>query len=249
MAGDVESAIKVHLVYANLWSRFSALPETFDMLRRKAEASNYPLRPELIESTLYLYRATGDDYYLRFGERFLHDLINRTVVPCGLASIEDVTMGEHDDRMHSFVLSETLKYAYLLFDETNAANHDGSSAVFSTEGHILLPVPRPVVTTRGSSVAPSRTCPAYSPAENGMHWTPLLLGIEGRVDAEVARMMVGHEINEQDALLDGRWSIYGRCELPEGHVRVAVVYRSMEGRRLRILLCRTMRVLFPLMAC
>jgi hypothetical protein len=36
---------------------------------------------------------------------------------CGFAAIRDVLSKEHEDRMESFVLSETLKYLYLLFDE------------------------------------------------------------------------------------------------------------------------------------
>jgi hypothetical protein len=36
---------------------------------------------------------------------------------CGFAVIRDVLSKEHEDRMESFFLSETLKYLYLLFDE------------------------------------------------------------------------------------------------------------------------------------
>ena len=57
---------------------------------------------------------------------------------------------EHEDRMESFVLSETLKYLYLLFDEgtrpvfdtypDNPLHHLDSNFVFTTEGHpIHLP--------------------------------------------------------------------------------------------------------------
>lgn len=43
--------------------------------------------------------------------------------------------GELQDRMETFVLSETLKYLYLLFDEENELHKSGSDVVFSTEAH------------------------------------------------------------------------------------------------------------------
>jgi len=39
------------------------------------------------------------------------------MIECGFAVIRDVLSKEHEDRMESFFLSETLKYLYLLFDE------------------------------------------------------------------------------------------------------------------------------------
>lgn len=39
--------------------------------------------------------------------------------------------------MESFVLSETLKYLYLLFDEKNPLASSDSNLIFTTEGHIL----------------------------------------------------------------------------------------------------------------
>tara|TARA_B110001469_G_C9508946_1_gene253781 strand:+ start:642 stop:767 length:126 start_codon:yes stop_codon:yes gene_type:complete len=41
--------------------------------------------------------------------------------------------------MTSFFLAETLKYLYLLFDESNFLNVHASSYVLTTEGHLLLP--------------------------------------------------------------------------------------------------------------
>lgn len=56
LVGDVESAIKSHAVYAYQWKRYGGLPETFDINRRHAVSLGYPLRPEFIESNLYLYQ-------------------------------------------------------------------------------------------------------------------------------------------------------------------------------------------------
>jgi mannosidase alpha-like ER degradation enhancer 1 len=64
---------------------------------------------EFIESTWYLYRATGDSFYLDVAERVLFDIITRAKVPCGLTGIKDLRTNSRDDRMESFALSETLK--------------------------------------------------------------------------------------------------------------------------------------------
>lgn len=117
--GDIDSAIKNHLVYYNIWRRYHALPERFDFYRKSVDLPFYPLRPEFIESTYHLYQATKDPFYLDVGEMVLEDLNNRTRVPCGFASIGDVQTGRLEDRMESFMLSETLKYLYLLFDTGN----------------------------------------------------------------------------------------------------------------------------------
>ena len=76
LVGDLESAIKAHAVYAFQWKRYAGLPELFDINRRVAVSlgelrspcisaspetdahlpPGYPLRPEFIESNLYLYQ-------------------------------------------------------------------------------------------------------------------------------------------------------------------------------------------------
>ncbi len=43
---------------------------------------------------------------------------------------------KHEDRMDTFMLAETLKYLYLLFDDDNFVHRRGSY-LFTTEGHIL----------------------------------------------------------------------------------------------------------------
>ncbi|ODV88106.1 glycoside hydrolase family 47 protein [[Candida] arabinofermentans NRRL YB-2248] len=98
----------------------------------------FPLRPEFIESTYHLYRATKDPIYLRIGESILKDFKERFAAPCGFAGILDIITNRRQDRMESFVLSETLKYLYLLFDEDNdihTKKNGAGNLIFSTEAH------------------------------------------------------------------------------------------------------------------
>lgn len=93
------------------------MPERFDFYLRNVNIGSYPLRPEFVESTYFLYRATRDPFYLRVGEMILEDLNNHTRVACGFATVGDIVSKRLEDRMESFALSETFKYLYLLFDQ------------------------------------------------------------------------------------------------------------------------------------
>ncbi|KAF9469122.1 alpha mannosidase-like protein [Collybia nuda] len=219
LAGDVQSAIKLHLIYYNLWRQYSGLPEVFDTNYKRATSHQYPLRPEFIESTWYLYRATRDSFYLDVGERVLYDIITRAKVDCGLTGIQDLRTNKRDDRMESFALSETLKYLYLLFDEENPLHSDDSNYVFTTEGHILS-----LGKEHLKAALPSRStmrpvdghqCPAYQPTihvfDNYLKNTGLVQGIQSRADADYARYLVGLLPTQVDI---DTWSPNGWCEKP-----------------------------------
>lgn len=66
MAGDLDNAIKSHLFYYNIWKKYNAMPERFNFHLRNVELATYPLRPEFIESTYFLYRVCVNmKYYER----------------------------------------------------------------------------------------------------------------------------------------------------------------------------------------
>jgi mannosidase alpha-like ER degradation enhancer 1 len=135
--GDLDAAIKGHLVYFNIWRKYGALPERFNFFQKRVELPNYPLRPEFIESTYYLYQATKDPFYLEVGEMIVEDLNRRTRVPCGFAAMTDVRTGQLEGRMESFMLSESLKYLYLLFDVDHPINRLDSNFVFTTGTSVI----------------------------------------------------------------------------------------------------------------
>ncbi|TFK55771.1 alpha-mannosidase [Heliocybe sulcata] len=220
LAGDLDNAIKSHLAFWNIWRRHAGLPEIYDTNFMYATSLQYPLRPEFVESTWYLYRATGDPFYLDVGERILNDITVRARVECGLAGIQDLRINQRDDRMESFVLSETLKYLFLLFDEDNTFNHDDSNAVFTTEGHILrLPQEhmKPVSAARRKlRRQESYQCPAYHPPVIAWDYrggnAGLIGGLLHRGDIDHARELVAMLPTEADQSV---WSPYGWCDLPQ----------------------------------
>ncbi|KAM6537575.1 hypothetical protein FALCPG4_003489 [Fusarium falciforme] len=140
MAGEVDEAIEANLVYTALWTRYAAIPERWSVRDGNVDQGLgwWPGRPEFIESTYYIYRATKDPWYLYVGEMVLKDIERRCYAPCGWAGLQDVRTGEKSDRMESFFLGETTKYMYLLFDPDHALNKLDAAYVFSTEGHPLI---------------------------------------------------------------------------------------------------------------
>ena len=140
IAGDVEDAIENHVLFTALWTRYSAMPERWSPATAGIDGGLgwWLGRPEFIESTYHIYRATRDPWYLHVGEMTLRDIQRLCWVPCGLSGLQDVRTGELNNRMESFFLGETAKYLFLLFDPDHPFNHLDAPFVFSTEGHPLI---------------------------------------------------------------------------------------------------------------
>ena len=71
------------------------------------------------------------------GRTIITNLEKHARVPCGYAALADVSAGQHEDRMDSFVLAETFKYLYLLFDSPSHRFIDTDQFLFTTEAHLL----------------------------------------------------------------------------------------------------------------
>ena len=167
-AGHVEEAIETHLLQTALWTRFSGLPERWNLVTGGIEGGLgwWVGRPEFIESTYHLYRATEDPWYLYVGEMTLRDVKRRCWTRCGWASIQNVLTGEQTDRMESFFLGETAKYLFLLFDPSHPLNHVDGPMVFSTEGHPLM-IPANIGTGfyKGALLSPPEAEPPICPVK------------------------------------------------------------------------------------
>ncbi|KAJ2454991.1 hypothetical protein EV183_001095 [Coemansia sp. RSA 2336] len=140
LAGDVDGAESAYMLYYHIWNRFRAMPERFNLFAREPDISYYLLRPEFVETTYYMYQATRDPFYLDVGEMILTDLNELMRTKCGFTAMHDVSTHMLEERMDSFLLSETFKYLYLLFDENNPLHKLDNNFVFTTEGHLLLPL-------------------------------------------------------------------------------------------------------------
>ena len=112
-----------------------------DTALRKEEVRQYRLRPEILESYFYLHRLTGSLQYRIWAWDLFHAIVKNCYVRQGnsFATLHDVddtsAQPQHEDRMETFWLAETLKYLYLIFSEDNVLNL--GMYVLTTEGHPL----------------------------------------------------------------------------------------------------------------
>ncbi|GAA6093291.1 mannosyl-oligosaccharide 1,2-alpha-mannosidase IA [Tachysurus ichikawai] len=97
----------------------------------------YILRPEVIESYMYMWRLTHDPKYREWGWQAVEALEKHCRIEGGFSGIRDVYAStvSHDNMQQSFFLSETLKYLYLLFSDDDLLPLD--DWVFNTEAHPL----------------------------------------------------------------------------------------------------------------
>ncbi|WOL18303.1 mannosyl-oligosaccharide 1,2-alpha-mannosidase MNS1 [Canna indica] len=98
------------------------------------------LRPETVESLMYLWRLTGNKTYQEWGWNIFQAFEKHSRIDSGYVGLKDVNTGDKDDMMQSFFLAETLKYLYLLFSPPSVISFD--EWVFNTEAHPLKIVAR-----------------------------------------------------------------------------------------------------------
>ncbi|KAL4285021.1 hypothetical protein GQ457_16G029450 [Hibiscus cannabinus] len=148
LAGDIDPAIRTHTAFFSVWKRYGFTPEGFNLATLSVQhgQKSYPLRPELIESTYWLYKATRDPRYLDVGRDIVASLQYGARCPCGYCHISDVENHKREDHMESFFLAETVKYLWLLFDlavgPDNLVENGPYKYIFSTEGHLLPATPQ-----------------------------------------------------------------------------------------------------------
>ena len=118
-----------------MWNLQGIEPEVFDYRSGEIKDPRYPLRPEIVESTYYLYRLTGDPHYRAMGKSMWLDFMRYCRSPQGYAALESVVSKKQKDSMQSFLFAETFKYFYLLFSPPSTLDFD--AIVFNTEAHPL----------------------------------------------------------------------------------------------------------------
>ena len=135
VSGDIGRARRLQTSCFWMWTQHGIEPELFDYKLQKVLEPGYALRPEIAESACILFRLTDDPTYLVQGRRFFRDMVAYCRTPNGYTTLKSVVTKEQGDLMHSFFLTETLKYLYLLFKPD--PKYFGPGVVFTTEAHPL----------------------------------------------------------------------------------------------------------------
>jgi mannosidase alpha-like ER degradation enhancer 2 len=135
LSGDLPRARRLQISSFKMWNLHSIEPEIVDYKTMRVVATTYHLRPEIVESTYYLYHYTGEAEYRRQGEAMFGDFVKYCRTETGYAALQNVVTKEKRDEMESFALAETFKYFYLLFAPRDTLDFD--RVVFNTEAHPL----------------------------------------------------------------------------------------------------------------
>ncbi len=133
LSGDLARAAQLEKSCFKMWNLFGIEPEEINYVTMTPFDKHYVLRPEIIESAYYLFRATGDSTYWNMGKVFYGNLQRYCRSDVAYAALQDVVTKQKMDQMESFFFAETMKYLYLMFAPTSASNFNG--IIFNTEAH------------------------------------------------------------------------------------------------------------------
>ena len=95
LGNDVHRAAELQESSYRMWNVAGIEPETLDYAKMQITSPGYELRPEIIESTYYLYHYTHDAKYLAMGRTYLDGLVKYCRTDEAYAALADVrTQGE-----------------------------------------------------------------------------------------------------------------------------------------------------------
>ena len=149
LSGDVDRARRLQQSSLMMWKLNGIEPEEFDYHKQQVKSPGYPLRPEIVESTYYLYHYALADArrnyfpesrqrlnpkdYQQMGQTLWRDFVKYCRTEAGYAALKSVVTKEKSDSMQSFLFAETFKYFYLLFAPPQTLAFD--RVIFNTEAH------------------------------------------------------------------------------------------------------------------
>jgi len=155
MSGDLNRASLLQESSYRMWMKHGIEPEEFNYQTMEVVSPGYPLRPEIVESTYYLYHYANSTlkaskvwkvglpppngkkldpgHYQKMGEKMFRDFVKYCRTDAGYAALKSVITKEKSDSMQSFLFAETFKYFYLLFAPPRTLDFD--KVIFNTEAH------------------------------------------------------------------------------------------------------------------
>jgi mannosidase alpha-like ER degradation enhancer 2 len=181
LSGDLKRASLLQESSYKMWMKYGIEPEEINYQTMGVTSPGYPLRPEIVESTYYLYHnATAKslrsfrrgtrpsqaaqvpplnesrkkldaNHYQQMGAMMFRDFVRYCRTEAGYAALKSVVTKEKSDSMQSFLFAETFKYFYLLFASPSTLDFD--KVIFNTEAH---PVRRNFRSSRRPRIRQSR---------------------------------------------------------------------------------------------
>jgi mannosidase alpha-like ER degradation enhancer 2 len=153
LSGDLNRASLLQESSYKMWMKHGIEPEEINYQTMEVVSPGYPLRPEIVESTYYLYhyatpktskvrkaglpppssKKLNAQHYQQMGEMMFRDFVKYCRTDEGYAALKSVVTKEQVDSMQSFLFAETFKYFYLLFAAPKTLDFDKVN--FNTEAH------------------------------------------------------------------------------------------------------------------
>jgi mannosidase alpha-like ER degradation enhancer 2 len=148
LSGDLSRAKLLQESSLAMWAKYGIEPEEINYQTMEVTSPGYPLRPEIVESTYYLYhyalvgartsrpqpsKKLDPDHYLQMGGRMFREFVKYCRTDEGYAALKSVVTKEKSDSMQSFLFAETFKYFYLLLAPPKTLDFD--KVIFNTEAH------------------------------------------------------------------------------------------------------------------
>ena len=131
--GEIERAKKLQQSIFKMWTMQGIEPESIDYTTMEIRDAVYLIRPEAIESTYYVWKATGDKKYYEMGKTMFESIEKYCQVDNGYTQLRDVRTKEKWDTLESFFFAETMKYCYLFFVPDSVFSF--KNYVLNTEAH------------------------------------------------------------------------------------------------------------------
>ena len=133
LEGETERAKMLQESIYKLWTLHGIEPESIDYTTMEVKDAVYLIRPEAIEATYYVWKATNDKKYYKMGKMMFESIEKYCQVDNGYTQLRDVRTKEKWDTLESFFFAETMKYCYLFFAPEDAFNF--KDYVLNTEAH------------------------------------------------------------------------------------------------------------------
>lgn len=133
----------------------------------------HPLRPEFLESTYFLHRATGDDHYLYVGKTVLKALQQYTRVPCGYVFM--LSVFGIDLQIHQFKLNlSDLRLAAISWKSFNVVRIWARLEIFGPIAITRSPFPEGMQRPYNTTVTAQKKDPHAPIPSSKAHFTCLL---------------------------------------------------------------------------
>lgn len=128
LEGDTARAKRLQESIFKMWTQHGIEPELIDYTTMEVKMPYYMIRPEAIEATYYVWKATGDPKYYEMGKTMFESIERYCQTEDGYVQLKDVRTKEKWDTLESFFFAETMKYCYLFF---------APDSVFSFKDYVL----------------------------------------------------------------------------------------------------------------